>query len=468
MNAVQTYMSFTTPADPAKIQTIPDMDMSYALASTLVEWGPDKQPSAGIAEKWAEVAPHTFRFTIRNAAKWSDGKALASQDIKKSFERGFKTHPIDLRSLNLMIDKIDCPNAHEIDLKLKPHVHLASLLGKLTEPNYGVLKVDGEDKISLSVTTGPFVLAQSSNAELVLKANAFWHGKQPGMPDQVVIKKPAADMDSQTVLLKDTWANLMETSSLISDQTLNRYRSEKFEIRKRPLDKFFHLQLSKRRANAEGRQLLSFLHAKTQRSDFTNGLSGFSEASQVFPVGYQLYDALFACPKQVDAKLPQRFQKKPIEILFTPARVPEALRQNIKKAVTQATGIEPLLISVPLEELRTTKMAGEFDLYAGSVGLADPDPEGAMSFYLEGQAPVIPHNDNHFLARLDEARKQSEPAKKLSQMKSILRDAVCESFLLPLFHLSTVGIARPELDLSFIPQSDESVTLSKIRFRNVK
>lgn len=465
MNEIRTYMSFTTPLDPAKIETIPDMDMSYALASTLVEWGPDKQLSAGVAERWSEIGPQKFRFTLRKGLKWSDGSLLTSQDVKESFQRSFKAHPADLRSLMQMLEAIECPSPQEVDLKIKPQVHLDALLGKLTEPNYGVLKSDGRGAIDLSVTTGPFFVFVQSLTELTLKQNPNWHGRYVGMADQVIVRKPKPDMDLQVALLNDSWPNLIETSSLINKDTLGRYKSEKYEIRERPLDKFFHLQLGKRTANTEGRQLLGFLQSKIKRSEFTEGLSGFSETTQIFPPGYQLNDPHFTYPKEGNITLPDRFQKKPVEILITPARVSEVLRKNIEKAIERATGVKPVFVSVPLEDLRTKKIAGEYDLYAGTVGLADPDPEGVMSFYLEGDAPVIPSKGSNFLERLDTARKQANTEKKLTQMRSILHDAVCEHYLLSLFHLSTIGIARRELDLSKVPQSDESVTLSKVRFK---
>lgn len=89
-----------------------------------------------------------------------------------------------------------------------------------------------------------------------------------------------------------------------------------------------------------------------------------------------------------------------------------------------------------------------------------------MSFYFKGENPVIPSGDERFVTRLDAARKEQDPRKKLEQMRAIVVDAVCKGHILPLFHLSTVGLAREELDLSSITASDESVTLSKIRFRS--
>lgn len=471
MNEVRTYMPFTFPVDPAKIQTIPDMDMSYALASTLVEWDSEKQISAGLAESWKIVGPNTYRFTLRQNAKWSNGNPITSTEVKKSLERGSKVYPDDMRSFIQLVTEIETPSEREIDFKLTVPAKDSGFLGKLTEPNFGVLKVSSNGKVDLSVSTGAFFLDPSSNQkELTLVRNIEWHRFDASVraADRVIVRRTPKDTDSQNVLLNDSWPNLIETSSLIGAEYLKKYDLEKFEIWKRPLDKIFHMRLSKRNAKSEGKALIRFLQKKVKPSEFVINLSGFSLTDQLFPRGYQLYDPEFSNKNSEELSLPEEFQGRPLEILISHARVSKALKENIRKAITRATGVEPKFISISLDELTKYEMAGNFDLYAGTVGLADPDPEGVMSFYLEGNTPIISSKGNNYLERLDSARKEKNPEQKLKKMRGILRDAVCEGYLLPMFHLSTVGIGRPELDFSSIPASEESVTFSKIRFRAKK
>jgi MarR-like DNA-binding transcriptional regulator SgrR of sgrS sRNA len=462
-------MPFSYPVDPARIQIIPDLDVSYALASTLVEWDASKQLSAGLASSWKIVSPNTYRFTLRKDAKWSNGTAITSNDVKKSFERGLKAHPTDLRGLAQILESIECPNNNEVDFKLKTQAQESGLLGKLTEPNYGVLRVDEKGNLNLEATSGPYSLSpQSDRSMLTLLRNPLWYRwtDTHGNADRVVIKRAPDKMDSQTLLLADEWPNLIETSSLIDSKVSQQYEAKKFQIWKRPLDKFCHFQLSRRLANADGRALLKFLRNNLQSSEVVAGLSGYSLADQFFPKGYQLHDAGFSCKKDKAVVLPKIFSSKPIEILISPERITPALKENIRKTILKTVGVEPKFISVSLDEIRKTKVKGEYDLYAGTVGLADPDPEGAMSFYLEGEAPVIRSEGTDFLARLDSARKEKNSEKRVVQMRTLLRDAVCDGHVLPLFHLSTVGIGRPEMDFSGIPTSDESVTLSRIQFRS--
>ena len=470
MNEVRTYMSFTYPVDPVKIQIIPDMDMSYALAATLIEWDAEKQISAALAESWKIVSTNVYRFTIRKNATWSDGNPVRAAEVKTSFERGMKSHPDDLRSLIQMLDVIECPSDHEIDFKLKVPARESGLLGKLTEPNFGILKIDEAGKIDLSATTGAFFLSPESNRQqLTLVRNSHWHRYDSTAPaaGQIIVRRSPHGMDAQNTLFTDTWPNLIETSSLIKADLLTRYESEKYEIWKRPVDKVFYLHLGKKAANAEGRSLIRFLRQKLNTNEVVAGLSGYTVTTQMFPRGYQLHELDFSYPKSAES-LSDLYKRKAIDVLISPARVNPALQENIRRAIVNATGVEPHFISAPLEEVSSYKVRGEFDIYAGTVGLADPDPEGIMSFYLEGDTPLIHPIGNDFLARLDAARKEMNSDKKLTQMLKILHDALCDGYLLPLFHLSTVGIGRKGLDFSQIPSSDESVTLSKIRFREAQ
>ena len=194
-----------------------------------------------------------------------------------------------------------------------------------------------------------------------------------------------------------------------------------------------------------------------------DGLSGLSLTEQVFPLGYHLYDEQIPKIEQ-DIKLPAQFKKRPLQILCL-ARLNKKLQANIKKVITDAIGIEPQIILTTLDKLGLHKRTGDYDIYLSTLGLADPDPEGVMSYYFEGATPIIQAGQEKFIEKLDASRKESDLTKKIKLMRSLMTEATIKGHILPLFHLSTVGIGREELDFSFVPTSDESVTLSKIRFK---
>ena len=465
MKQIRTLMSYSYPVDPVRIVTIPDMDLSYALASTLVKWDHDKQFMGAVAESWEPIAENIYRFKIRTGLKWSDGSALTSSDVKNSFERAFKDYPEDLRSLINLIKKISTPDTSTVEFHLTVKAQGSSLLGKLTEPNYGISKVKADGKIDLGTSSGAFYLTKNTSSEIVLKKNPHWVFVRENMPEEIIIRKPQEKVDLQTVMLEEEWPNLVEVNSLLSGELLNRYKANHFEIWTRPMDKIFLLQLSKNFVLSEGPALFRYLYQALDRQILTQEISGFSLTKQVFPLGYQLYDESLDAKAPPKAALPDIFKKKPLRVLLASTRVNPVLQENIKKVLTQALGISPEYIFTTLDKLGEHKKLGDYDVYVSTMGLADPDPEGIMSYYFEGDTRVVQSGNEPFVSRLDAARKEKDKSKSLQLMRELMTDATLKGHVLPLFHLSTVAIGRQPLDFSNVPSSDESVTLSKIQFK---
>ena len=444
---------------------IPDMDLSYALASTLVKWDQHKQIVSGLAKSWSFVSENVIRFELQDGLKWSNGEQVKASEIILSLERGFKAYPEDHRSLKQLISKMSSDATGALLITTNIPVKTSGLLGKLTEPNYGALKVKNDGSIDLSISIGAFFLTTQNQNELRLKKNPhFQSGELSSIADEVWIKKSLPGQDSQTVLFNDSWPNVSETSSLISAELMSKYQKDSFQIWKRPLDKVFLIRLSPKLQNAEGYQLLRYLDVKLNRSAVLAGIEGAKETHQLFPKSYHLHDEHFPASNKNES-IPSSVKARSLKVMYSSARVPKQLAANFSKSIAEATGHPIESVEIDISQYIQKLKEADYDIYLGTMGLADPDPEGVMSFYLENDPPVIPKNDGKLIKRLDEARKYQDQSKKLIAFRSILTDAVKEGLLLPLFHLSTVGLARPEIDLSHIPSSEESMTLSKIRFK---
>jgi len=463
---VRTYMSYTWPIDPTKIITLPDMDLSYALASTLIEWGPDKQPVGGLVGEWKFVSDTIVSFTLRSGLNWSDGTPVTSEQVKKSFLRGMKTHPEDLRSLINLVDHFECPDSNIIDFHLKASSKDNNLLGKLTEANYGILNVREDGKLDLSKTTGPFFVAHGTQNELDLKPNPYYVHGGDTLAQSIKIKRMPVGRNPQDVLLEDSWPNLIQILSLMPNATTERYHSDGYEFWKRPVDRMFFLQLSPRLFSDAGMELFRFLYTHLNKESLVQGLSGYRLTDQIFPPGYQLYDPDFDAKKVQKTDLPSQFKTTPLEILYSPERVNPIFKANIEREITLITGVKPKFISIAMSDLVPQYRKAGFDFYIGTVGLADPDPEGLMSYYLENDVKVIPEIGASYLKRLDEARRQTDEIKRVAMMRSILTEGTLTGRVVPLCQLSLMGLARKGIDLSQIPTTDESVTLSKIRFKD--
>ncbi len=115
---IRTYLSFSLPIDPAKVFSLTDMDISYALASTLVELDDTKQIAGGIASRWTLIGDRTYRFHLRRTALWSDGSKIQPQQIKASFERAKLKHGGDLKDVFSRIASIETTSDDTIDFHL--------------------------------------------------------------------------------------------------------------------------------------------------------------------------------------------------------------------------------------------------------------------------------------------------------------------------------------------------------------
>lgn len=136
-------MQFGLPIDPASVKTLVDLDIAYAVGTTLTDWTPTRELKSGLAESWEFVGDKAVSFTISAKAKWSDGTQISSDDVIKSLNRAKKDHTEALDSLFSILDAIEAKDSKTVIFKLKAASTQNTLVRKLTEPMYGVFWTKG-------------------------------------------------------------------------------------------------------------------------------------------------------------------------------------------------------------------------------------------------------------------------------------------------------------------------------------
>ncbi len=466
---LRTYLSYSLPIDPARVITLTEMDMSYALGSTLVEMDDSKQIVGGLSSHWSMKGDRTYRFQLSEKAKWSDGSKITCTDIKKSFARAKQDHQADLRSLFDRIGSIECINEGQIDIHLKDAEKDGSFLKKLTEPMYGVVKTDASGHLDLGLSSGPFSLQSQSTLELILKKNPHWVHPAEELAESIIIKQPSREASLQGKL-QDPWPNIIAAHSLMEEELSARIQAQGFHTWARNLDRtFWFIFMGKKQITEDERGLFLFLAQNlTRQTLMTNlmaNLKGYTAGQEVFPRGYALYGETKQEQKGA-ATLPEIYKSRKLKILISPDRVSKKLQDNLSKAIEQATGKAPEYKEVPISEVSSTAKQGGFDFYAGSVGVADSNLDGALSYFLELNPTSIPSGAGEldFAGRLGRARSLDSEEKRIREFRAIMLDVTRNGYALPLFHFSTTVFARPEIDLSQIPVTDESVSFAKVRF----
>ena len=464
---IKTYMPFTLPIDPANVRTLVDLDLSYALGTTLVGWSPTRELVSGLAESWILTGDKEITFKLGAAAKWSDGSSVTAEQAVRSLLRAKKAHGDSLHTLYDYVTAIEAKDHRNIVFKLNVPAATSGVIKKITEPMYGIVMVKDADELDLTKTTGPFTLQSVYTSEVELIQNKLWIFAQANMPKVVQIRRPPAGDEIQESFLKDSWANLLSSSSLLPVATSEKFKNAKYEVWHRNLDKVFFFAPGPRLVTEDGRSLFKFMSQHLSRSSITKGLSGFHLTEQFFPRGYILFDPVFK-KKDSGAKLPEVFRKKPLEILAAESRVDEILKRNLRNTIKELTGIEPKLKLVSLAAFENSRAEGNYDFIAGSLPVNDPNVEGSMGFFFGLTPPIIPNageGAKDFQARVKKARLNPDHLARNLEYRRIFTEAALEGSLLPLFHYSTIVIAKEGIDLSQVPTTDETVAFSKVRFK---
>ena len=459
---VRTYMNFAKEIDPAHILTMADLELSIALSTPLVVFNHERQLVSGLAETWAILPPDRVSFTLRKNLLWSDGSPVKAREYKSALERAKRLHGSDLKALFEAVTHIEAPDDRTLVFVTKGAAIESGLLLKLTEPMYGLLAIKGDD-LDLSKTVGPFSVKENHGDNLTLEANKNWYAYTKDMPALVEIKRPKEGVDMMSSFDKDEWPNLTSGSSLIPKETLDHLKKNGFKTWQRSLDKVYSLYPSKRFLKNDGANFMKLLSKKMDSASLLKGLTGFTAAEQFFPRGYELYSS-----QQPKIQTADKWHGKgPVTVLLLDTAVLAGMREVLAKVISAASGQSAKIEVIPLSKINERMKLGDFDIFGVQIAVADPNFEGAMSFFIERDPPFIPSGKDaaDFAARLRAARSLPTSEDRAARMREIMIQAQEEGHVLPLFHFSSLAIAKPGVDLSEIPNSDETILFSKVRMR---
>lgn len=462
MNIVRTYMAIPETVDPAHIISMADLELSVALASTLVSFDQQRQVTASLAEKWIIIPPRTIQFKLRDNLNWSDGSRISALDFKTSLDRAKRDFPTDLKALFDSIKSINVPSPNTLEIETIADVEKSGILLKLTEPMYGLLAIKG-GKVDVSKSSGPYFLKSLSKTEMTLEANTQWFKHRPDMPLIVSIRTPPSETDISQQFQKDEWVNLISTSSLLKLYTKQQLESSGIKFWQRSLDKVFSLYPSARFLKNDGAEVIKYISAHIKPDDFTEGLSGLQKADQFFPRGYELWSS--SAP-QIKSPTKINLPKK-IEVIIPETGYAPLIKENLQRALNNIDGITVSISTVKLSDLNERMKTGDYDILGTGLAVADPNFEGAMSFFFERSPAFITSTIKPFDFNLQVKNARELPTSKdrAIAMRTIVAKAQEAGYLLPLFHFSSMAMSKGGVDLSQIPNSDETVLFWKVRMK---
>jgi peptide/nickel transport system substrate-binding protein len=229
--------------DPAGAYDLPSYDVIYAVYQNLMTIPPGGNKAVPEAAQSCDFTdPTTFKCTMKDGLKFSDGSPLTSDDVKFSFDRNIKiADPNGGSSLFADMKSIEAPDPKTVIFHLKapnavwPDILTTGSAAIVPSDAYPANKLQPSDKV---IGSGRYTLASFKPGEqAVLKKSTTYTGDDPAENDQFIIQ--FYDKSSELALaLKQGDVNIAyrslsptDISSLQNESGINLIEGNGIEIR---------------------------------------------------------------------------------------------------------------------------------------------------------------------------------------------------------------------------------------------
>ncbi len=168
-----------------------DWEMYNLVYETLVTLDDDLRPAPSLAKSWKQESPTVYVFSLRDDAKFSDGRQLTAADVVGSLSRlnDPKLASAWAGQLGIKTVKADDPKTVRITLR-RPKV---SFLGGLAGPMASILPIKELDAKSFDpgkamLGSGPYMVKNHvQDTSWTLVRNPYHRGRGVG-PDTIAVK----------------------------------------------------------------------------------------------------------------------------------------------------------------------------------------------------------------------------------------------------------------------------------------
>ncbi|MGI9119510.1 MAG: ABC transporter substrate-binding protein [Acidimicrobiales bacterium] len=165
---------------------IPNYPLNADVCETLVRLTPDFKVAESLASKWERVGDNTFRFTLKDGPKFSDGTPLTADAAKYSLDYTVaEPSTSGFAFLGPDSTKVIDPKTVEVT----PTKANLRLVEQINHPTYSVL-APGSDPLKdpKPTCTGPFKVAEYVPSErlVVVRNDAYWG--EPAKLDKITFR----------------------------------------------------------------------------------------------------------------------------------------------------------------------------------------------------------------------------------------------------------------------------------------
>lgn len=154
--------------DPLFSSDANSQHINQLIHAALVRTGEDLRPEPELAESFRLINPTTLEFTLRPNCKFQNGRAVAAEDVKKSWELFTSDQYKSLFKDSLKrITAIEVLDARRLRIKMAQPT--PALLGELAVMKIIPIEEYGKDFNDHPVGAGPFRVVQISQRETILE-----------------------------------------------------------------------------------------------------------------------------------------------------------------------------------------------------------------------------------------------------------------------------------------------------------
>ena len=410
-----------TGLDPHKQTAFSSLRLLELIYEPLVRLSPTLEVVPAIADSWEFSADGlTLTFKLNPNAKFSDGKAVTSEDVKASFTRLLdEATAAAARSNFLSIDTIDTPDATTAVFHLKQPD--APILVAMATINAAIVPAANIGAIeTTAVGSGPFKLdSWAPNEKEVLSANADWAGGKVGVDGITISVLP-----DETAILASLRAGQTDFA-LLNDPLVATLVPNEPNLQLNPIPGLAYnvLQLNPSRPpmdNVKVRQAISCAVNRQEIIDtalvgegkVTGPLTMQAFASDPASLFCYTQDVEKAKALMAEAGLPDGFS---VNVIAATGEPPYAANEaQVLQSQLAAIGVKLNIQTMDLKVYVDTWLKGDFDMaVAQNGGRPDPYPMYNRYFTKDGNLVKVSQFSDPELDRLlQEGRVETDVAKR--------------------------------------------------------
>ncbi|MDP9442669.1 MAG: ABC transporter substrate-binding protein [Actinomycetota bacterium] len=174
-------------SSPSDKKRIPNYPLNADVCETLVQLSPKYDVLPVIASQWEHVGGNTFRFTLNDRVKFSDGRPVTAEDVKYSLDYTVK-QPETSGFAFLGAESMKVIDQRTIEVTpTKPNLRLVE---QINHPTYAILAPGSDPFTDVKTTncTGPFKVSEYVPGErlVVVRNDAYWG--EPAKLDKITFR----------------------------------------------------------------------------------------------------------------------------------------------------------------------------------------------------------------------------------------------------------------------------------------